>query len=739
MTKQQPTLFTKSGINLFLEATSLNYKEGIDNLIESLDSEKGMFLSSGIEYPDRYSRWEVGFVSPPLEFIAQNRTITANALNKKGEIFLEILTPILTSSESVKTKEKSKTQLIIEIEKSDKIYSEEERSKQPTILTPIRELVDAFRESVNRNKNTNNNKNADIPFSGAAGVYGSFAYDLLFQFEEIEFSQKRDPKQKLFHLFFPDEIYMLDRRKETAYKIAIDLSSKELSTVGIKHEKILLDTKYSKKSPLESTAITSDHVDKDYMDKVDIARERMRVGDIFEVVLRREFKTDYTGTPSTLYNKCREINPSPYEFFVQLGDEQLVGTSPEMFVRVKGKRIESCPISGTVKRTGNPMEDEEQIVKLLTSEKDKVELTMCTDVDRNDKSRICEAGTIKLLGRRQIEAYKGLYHTVDYVEGMLRKNFTAIDAFLSHMWAVTLTGAPKKNAVQIVENMENSPRLWYGGAIGCFSLDGSLNTGITIRTTHLKDGIARYNVGATLVYDSEGDAEELETRTKATSFFRLFGQAPEEAQEKQALKKGKKFPKFKVVMIDNEDSFVHTLADYFRQTDAQVETFRSGISIEDILAKKPDLVVHSPGPGIPTQFGVPTLVKELYKHNIPQFGVCLGLQGIVEAFGGKLRILDNPRHGKTWDITHNDKAGLFSEIASPCTVGAYHSIVACEDSFPHDSLDVLAENKTGLIMAIKHKTSPIYAVQFHPESILSLQNDVGNKIIENLLTLIEGL
>ncbi|MHA1540254.1 MAG: anthranilate synthase component I [Alphaproteobacteria bacterium] len=720
-----PTLSTDNGIDLFIEATKLDYKKGINHLIETLDNERGMFLSSGIEYPDRYSRWEIGFVSPPLEFIAQNRTVTVNALNKKGALYLQILKPILTKDAAVQIEKETAKQLILTIAKSDTVYSEEERSKQPTVLTPIRALVDAFRDSAKE----------DTPFSGIAGVYGSFAYDLLFQFEEIDFSQKRDPEQKLFHLFFPDEVYALDRQKESAYQITIDLTANDLTTIGIKHKKIRLKKKYTKKAPSKSAPITSDHVDQDYMDKVEAARERMRVGDIFEVVLRREFKTDYTSTPSTLYHKCRDINPSPYEFFVQLGDEQLVGTSPEMFVRVAGKRVESCPISGTVKRTGNPMEDEEQIVKLLTSEKDKVELTMCTDVDRNDKSRICEAGTIKLLGRRQIEAYKGLYHTVDHVEGQLRKGFTAIDAFLSHMWAVTLTGAPKKNAVQIVEDVENSPRLWYGGAIGCFSLDGGLNTGITIRTTHLKDGAARYNVGATLVYDSRGDEEELETRTKATSFFRLFGQAPEQILEEKAQKKSKKFSKFKIVMIDNEDSFVHTLADYFRQTGADVKTFRSGISFDDILAKKPDLVVHSPGPGIPTDFGVPTLVQELTKHNMPQFGVCLGLQGTVEAFGGKLRILEEPRHGKTWNITHQG-TGLFEGIDSPCTVGAYHSIVAEESSFPHDDLEVLAKNETGLIMAVKHKKHPIYAVQFHPESILSLQNTIGNKIIENLLQIL---
>ncbi len=140
----------------------------------------------------------------------------------------------------------------------------------------------------------------------------------------------------------------------------------------------------------------------------------------------------------------REINPSPYGFFVNLGDEEyLVGASPEMYVRVQGKRVETCPISGTIKRGADAIEDAHNIQTLLDSEKEESELTMCTDVDRNDKSRICEAGSVKVIGRRQIEMYSRLIHTVDHVEGILRDGFDAVDAFLTHMWVVTVTGAPK--------------------------------------------------------------------------------------------------------------------------------------------------------------------------------------------------------------------------------------------------------------------------------------------------------
>ena len=151
---------------------------------------------------------------------------------------------------------------------------------------------------------------------------------------------------------------------------------------------------------------------------------------------------------------------------------------------------------------------------------------MCTDVDRNDKSRVCVPGSVRVIGRRLIESYAGLFHTVDHVEGTLMEGFDSLDAFLTHMWAVTIIGAPKKAAAQAIEDLEKDARGWYGGAIGLVALNGDINTGILIRTVHLKDGEARYAAGATLLYDSIPEQEEQETRLKATNFFRALYPKP---------------------------------------------------------------------------------------------------------------------------------------------------------------------------------------------------------------------
>ncbi|MFZ9636191.1 MAG: glutamine amidotransferase-related protein, partial [Alphaproteobacteria bacterium] len=292
------------------------------------------------------------------------------------------------------------------------------------------------------------------------------------------------------------------------------------------------------------------------------------------------------------------------------------------------------------------------------------------------------------------------------------------------------TGAPKRMAASIVEAEETSARGWYGGAVGAFLFNGDVNTGITIRTIHLRDGVARYRVGATIVWDSTGPEEERETRLKSTTLFRALSPdpAPAAAAARALPGKGRR-----VLLVDNEDSFVHTLADYFRQTGAEVRTYRHGQPADAIAALAPDLVVHSPGPARPADFGVPALVRALAERGIPQFGVCLGLQGMVEAFGGSLDVLAQPRHGKAWTIAH-DGQGIFAGLPLPLAVGAYHSLTARMTDFPHGELVVTAMNETGLVMGIRHRRLPIAAVQFHPESILSASGGHGLALVANAVS-----
>jgi anthranilate synthase len=335
---------------------------------------------------------------------------------------------------------------------------------------------------------------------------------------------------------------------------------------------------------------------------------------------------------------------------------------------------------------------------------------------------------VRVIGRRLIEAYAGLFHTVDHVEGFLAEGFDSLDAFLSHMWAVTLIGAPKRAAAMAIESLEKSARGWYGGAVGMLSLNGDINTGILIRTTYLRDGYAEYPAGATLLYDSDPASEERETRLKASGFFRLLG-APAAEAPKESVPDG---DHLRLLLVDNDDCFIHTLANYARQTGAEVVTYRAGFPLSLIDELRPDMILVSPGPGRPADFGVPDLVRHAASNGIPLFGVCLGLQGIVEAFGGELGILPYPMHGKPSKVRHRG-AGAFANLPEEIEIGRYHSLYAIPERLP-EVLEVTAESEDGVIMGVRHRELPIEAVQFHPESILSARDDIGLRLMRNALS-----
>jgi anthranilate synthase len=187
----------------------------------------------------------------------------------------------------------------------------------------------------------------------------------------------------------------------------------------------------------------------------------------------------------------------------------------------------------------------------------------------------------------------------------------------------------------------------------------------------------------------------------------------------------------KLLLVDNDDCFIHTLANYARQTGAEVVTYRAGFPLEMMAKIAPSLVLISPGPGRPADFGVPDVVKYAVRQSIPVFGVCLGLQGVVEAFGGTLGVLNYPVHGKPSWITHNGK-GLFEGLPERFQVGRYHSLFANRETFP-SCLEVTAESDDGVIMAVRHKELPVEAVQFHPESILTSEGDCGIRLMENMV------
>ena len=702
---------TPHGISVTRTSSQIDYSRALKHILRQLDSKRGVYLSSGYEYPERYSRWDVASVSPPLEIIGRERRLSLQALNERGQMLLSLLWPLLKAHPHWHAWRNSPRTVTLDLKPLADIFPEEERSKQPSPFSLLRLLIDEFRRTED----------------SRLALLGAFGYDLLLQFDPITQRLPRDDAKTL-HLFLCDDIYFMDRKKEVIERYEYDFSGAQGTTENLPREAESIS--HPALDPSATTGqIVSDHRTEGYMEKVETVREGMRLGNYYEVVLRQTFSAPFTDSPSELFERIQKSSPSPYEFILQMGDEQLVGASPEMFVRVEGDRVETCPIAGTARRSGDPLQDAESIRELLNSAKEESELTMCSDVDRNDKSRVCAPGSVRVIGRRLIESYAGLFHTVDHVEGTLAPGFDSLDAFLTHMWAVTIIGAPKKAAAQAIEDLEMNARGWYGGAVGMIGLNGDINTGITIRTVHLQNGMAKYAAGATLLYDSDPRSEDEECRLKATTFFRALYPAIASGPARQA--KRRVGEGIRLLLVDNDDCFIHTLANYARQTGATVSTYRSNVALEAIDKQKPDIVLISPGPARPSDFGVPNLVQELAKRSIPTFGVCLGLQGIVEAFGGNLDVLEYPMHGKGSLVSHSGPS-VMQNLPSPFRVGRYHSLYANRASLP-DCLAITAESDDGIIMGVRHRELPIEAVQFHPESILTLEGDCGLLLIESMI------
>jgi anthranilate synthase len=701
---------TPHGIEVTCAVSQINFRRGLWRLLRDLDERRGVYLSSGYEYPGRYSRWDIASARPPLEIVSYDRRVEFRPLNERGRVIAELLRPVLEGHPHWDEFGPEAGILAGRLKPMPKLFAEEQRSRQPSVFSILRAITEEFRGAEDSH----------------LALIGAFGYDLLFQFDPIDLTLPRAGHKDL-HLYLCDDISFMDRANERIDRYQYEFERAGVTTRGLERETAAIAPP-AKRAP---GPIVSDHRPEEYMAGVETVRQGMRRGDYYEVVLRQTFSTPYSGRPSELFERVQDANPSPYEFLLQLGEEQLVGASPEMFVRVEGRRVETCPIAGTAQRTNDPLRDAENICELLGSTKEESELTMCTDVDRNDKSRVCVPGSVKVLGRRLIERYAGLFHTVDHVEGIIREDFDSLDAFVSHMWAVTLIGAPKKAAAQAIEKLEKTARGWYGGAVGMLSLNGDINTGILIRTTYLRGGMASYPAGATLLYDSVPAMEERETRLKATGFFRVLGE-PDPVAPPTDVPHDPVGAGVKLLLVDNDDCFIQTISNYARQTGAEVITYRSGLAEDAIREIAPDLILISPGPGRPADFGVPALVLTAARLGIPVFGVCLGLQGIVEAFGGELGVLDYPMHGKRSMVRHRGQ-GIFAGLPEEFQVGRYHSLYARRDKFPA-CLEATAEStEGGIIMGVRHRELPIEAVQFHPESILTLTPgaNYGLRIIEN--------
>ena len=264
----------------------------------------------------------------------------------------------------------------------------------------------------------------------------------------------------------------------------------------------------------------------EFCDMVRRCQEHIRAGDVFQIVPSQRFQANYDGSPISLYRALRFVNPSPYMFYLRLGENfSLVGSSPEVHVRLRDRKVEIRPLAGTRRRGTTPEEDQELAADLLKDPKERAEHLMLVDLARNDVGRICEFASIKVSDFMTIERYSHVMHIVSNIEGQLKPGCDADDVMRATFPAGTVSGAPKVRAMQLINEFEKGKRGVYSGAIGYFGFDGNLDSCIALRTVVLKDGVAFAQAGCGVVADSVPESEHQECVNKAMALFRAIERA----------------------------------------------------------------------------------------------------------------------------------------------------------------------------------------------------------------------
>lgn len=274
-------------------------------------------------------------------------------------------------------------------------------------------------------------------------------------------------------------------------------------------------------------AITSNFRREDFLRAVEKVKEYIVNGDIFQCVLSQRFSTPLSADPFDIYRALRVINPSPYMFYLKLGEATLVGSSPEILVRVEGENVNVKPIAGTRKRGRDEDEDASLEKDLLADPKELSEHIMLVDLGRNDVGRVARAGTVEVDELMTVERYSHVMHIVSNVKGLMKKEMKAFDALKACFPAGTLTGAPKVRAMEIIEELEPCKREVYGGSVGYFDFSGNMDMCIAIRTMVIKDSMLHMQAGAGIVADSVPEKEFEETENKARGMLKAVEMAKE--------------------------------------------------------------------------------------------------------------------------------------------------------------------------------------------------------------------
>lgn len=362
---------------------------------------------------------------------------------------------------------------------------------------------------------------SELPFVG--GAVGYFGYDLCHQIEKLPRTAVDDVDIPDCFLGFYDGVIIIDHRKNKVFVASIgikDDSEKVVDSIirRIKDgegEKINIKIDYEKNRKDFKSNFTKEN----YVKALEKLKGYIKAGDIYQANLTQRFECMLDVSPYELYGKLRTINPAPFASFIDFGEGHIVSSSPERFIKVRDKIIETRPIKGTRPRGENPDEDRKNREELLSSEKDKAELLMIVDLERNDLGRISKTGTVEVTELFHLEKYSTVYHLVSTVVGEIKDECDTIDVITSTFPGGSITGAPKIRAMEIIDELEPTRRNIYTGSIGYIGFNGEVDLNIVIRTIVCKGNKAYFQVGGGIVWDSDPELEYEETLHKAKALM----------------------------------------------------------------------------------------------------------------------------------------------------------------------------------------------------------------------------
>jgi anthranilate synthase component I len=382
------------------------------------------------------------------------------------------------------------------------------------------------------------------------GSVGYLSYEAVRYFENLP-SAPNDPNE------FPDGVFMfvdtmlvfdhLERRIKVVSHVHVDEATPIERSYAEAIEKIeaLVTCLQSLRpeSPVTDRPIDQipareralHNMDRDYYDTmIERAREYIRAGDIFQVVLSQRVEVETGAHPFTLYRALRTVNPSPFMFYLQLGEEQIVGASPEALVRLDGRELTTHPIAGTRRRGTSEAEDVELEAELLADEKERAEHVMLVDLARNDIGRVAKPGTVRVPVLLRTDRFSHVIHLVSHVTGEIRDELSAVDALRACFPAGTVSGAPKIRAMEIIAELERDRRGFYAGCVGYVAYSGNMDMALALRTVAVRDGTVYMQAGGGIVYDSTADYEYQETLNKMGAAFRALEVAEQLEQDERA-------------------------------------------------------------------------------------------------------------------------------------------------------------------------------------------------------------